>query len=106
MVKLKKIESDVMINLSQCKKQADRIDEAIIQISSLIRIYDDAYYYVKKNSSNDSHDFSTQFYNEAIKLKNIKNDLSQIAYKIRLKAEEIYNEELAEQQREEAESTI
>ena len=93
-----------MINLTQCRKYADKIDEAALEISSLIRIYDDAHYYIKKNTSNDSNDFSTQFYNEANKLRNIKKDLSQIAYTIRSKAQEIYNEELAEQRREEAEA--
>lgn len=101
MVKLKKIESDNMINLTQCKKNADQIDDAALEINSLIRIYEDADYYMKKNTSNDSTDFATQFYNESIKLRNIKNDLKQIAYKIRSKSQEIYNEELAEQQREE-----
>ena len=104
MVQLKKIESGSMINLSHCRKQADLIDEAAIEVNKLINIYSDASYYIGKNDNADSEEYARQFYNEEIKLRNIKKDLGQIATKIRTKAQEIYNEELAEQRRKEAEA--
>lgn len=103
MVKLYKIESDSMIDLNRCNQQADIINDVSHEVSSLIKLYDEAQYYTKKNQSNDSSSFSTSFYNETIKLMNIRNDLSQIERIIRTKAQEIYNEELAEQKRKEAE---
>ena len=104
MVKLNKIESDNMINLSQCRKYADKIDDAAAEVNSLIIIYEDAYYYIKKNNSNDASDFANQLSMEAKKLRDIKNDLSNISFKIRQKANQIYNEELAEQRRKVAEA--
>lgn len=96
-----------MINLSQWKEQteliAELIDEAAIEVGKLINLYNDATYYIGKNNSSASNSYKTQLYNEEMKLRNIKNDLGQIATKIRTKAQEIYNEELEEQRRKEAE---
>lgn len=104
MVQLNKIESGSMINLSHCRQQADLIDEAAIEVGQLIHIYNDATYYMGKNDNNDSDSYEKKFYNEEMKLRNIKKDLGQIATKIRTKSQEIYNEELAEQRRKEAEA--
>lgn len=92
-----------MINLSQCRKYADNIDDVVSEINTLIIAYEDAYYYINKNESNDSEEFATQIHNETTKLKNIKNDLNEISSKIRQKANQIYNDELEEKKRQEEE---
>lgn len=102
MVKLNKIESGNMINLSQCRKYADKIDDAAAEVKSLINIYEDACYYIKKNKSNDSAEYAAQLAHEVSKLRNIKSDLNSISAKIREKANQIYHEEIAEQKRQEA----
>lgn len=102
MVKLNKIESGNMINLSQCRKYADKIDDAAAEVKSLINIYEDACYYIKKNKSNDSAEYAAQLAHEVAKLRNIKSDLNSISAKIREKANQIYHEEIAEQKRKEA----
>ena len=93
-----------MINLANCRKYADMIDDATTEINSLIIIYEDAYYYIQKNKSNASSKFAEQLYNETSKLKNIKKDLISISSKIEQKASQIYNEELAEKRKKAAQA--
>lgn len=88
-----------MIDLAKCNEQADLIDDAGIAVKKIASYYDEAYYYMKKNISADSSAFLSKMENDEKKLEYIKTNLSNIAYKIRNKAREIYDEELEKQRR-------
>ncbi len=85
-----------MIDLAKCRECADRVDSAGIKTNSIIKYYNDASYYIKKNESADSTFLSTKILNNEKQLLSIKQDLVSIATLIRNRSLEIYNDEMAE----------
>lgn len=87
-----------MINISECNKNADLIDSAILKIKTLITNYEEAIYYVNKSDSNDSRTTRKNIEDQIHNLEIEKNKLSKISEYIRVKAKEIYTKELEEQE--------
>lgn len=83
-----------MINISECNKQADKIDDIIINLNTVINNYEESLYYVKKNDSNDASTISKTIETNIQNLENEKNKLISTANKIRTSAKQIYELEL------------
>ena len=87
-----------MIDISACNRNADRIDEVIINIKTIINNYEEAIYYIKKNDSVDARLAAKNIENQIHILENEKTKLAKISETIRTKAKEIYTKELEEQE--------
>ncbi len=92
-----------MINLVECNKYADMVDDVGLMAKQLKTKYNDAAYYMSKNTSSDAESFSAKFVEEEQKIEYIMQDLATIASVIRNKSSEIYYQELEEKRRLEAE---
>jgi hypothetical protein len=103
MLKLNKIECDNMLDIRQCLEYSEKIEDAVLEVNNLMSIYDDAYYYIHKNESKDSDSLAEKIKNECNKLSSIRNDLGTISFIIKRRAQEIYDDELAELRRKEEE---
>ncbi len=94
-----------MIDVGSCNRKADTIDDAIININSLIAKYEEAIYYIDRNNSSTSSAITKRLNTELDKLYALEDDLKRVSQTIRNKAREIYNRELQEkQERERAEA--
>lgn len=87
-----------MINLKDCNKQADAIDDCIYRLQKDINNYEEALFYVKKNSSSSNDIFSKHVSTEINKLEDIIGTLKVISKRIRETAREIYSAELKAQE--------
>ena len=94
-----------MIDVGSCNRKADTIDEAIINVNSLIAKYEEAIYYIGRNGSAGSQSLTKRLNKELDKLYDTEDNLKKVSSTIREKAREIYNRQLREkQERERAEA--
>lgn len=87
-----------MVNVSNCNNQASKLEDAAKNISSIISIYEDAYDEIKNNESAQINSIKTDIKTKITLLENIKKDLNNQAQQIRTKAQEIYNQQLKEEE--------
>ena len=87
-----------MINLSECNKRADEIDNCIYRLQKDLSNYEEALFYVKKNDTVITTIFSDHIKTEIEKLEDIISTLKKMSKKIRETAREIYQAELKAQE--------
>ncbi len=94
-----------MIDVGSCNRKADTIDDAIINVNNLIAKYEEAIYYIGRNSSSGSQSLTKRLNSELDKLYDTEDNLKRVSSTIRTKAQEIYNRQLREKlEREKAEA--
>lgn len=87
-----------MINLSECNKRADEIDNCVYRLQKNISNYEEALFYVKKNDTVITTIFTDHIKTEINKLEDIISTLKQMSKRIRETAREIYQAELKAQE--------
>lgn len=87
-----------MVDVNNCNNQAAKLEEAAVNIGSIITIYEDAYDEIKNNKSSQVDNIKNEYKTKISVLQNIKNDLNSSASTIRTKAQEIYNKQKAEEE--------
>ena len=87
-----------MINLSECNKRADEIDNCVYRLQKNLSNYEEALFYVKKNDTVITTIFTDHIKTEINKLEDIISTLKQMSKRIRETAREIYQAELKAQE--------
>ena len=87
-----------MINLTECNKRADEIDNCVYRLQKNLNNYEEALFYVKKNDTVITTIFSDHIKTEIDKLEDIISTLKKMSKKIRETAREIYQAELKAQE--------
>lgn len=87
-----------MINLSECNKRADEIDNCVYRLQKNLSNYEEALFYVKKNDTVITTIFTDHIKTEIAKLEDIISTLKQMSKRIRETAREIYQAELKAQE--------
>ncbi|MBE6146280.1 MAG: hypothetical protein E7171_06615 [Firmicutes bacterium] len=87
-----------MINLSECNKRADEIDNCVYRLQKNLSNYEEALFYVKKNDTVITTIFTDHIKTEIDKLEDIISTLKQMSKRIRETAREIYQAELKAQE--------
>lgn len=87
-----------MINLSECNKRADEIDNCVYRLQKNLSNYEEALFYVKKNDTVITTIFTDHIKTEIDKLEDIISTLKQMSKRIRETAREIYQAELRAQE--------
>ena len=86
-----------MINLTECNKRADEIDNCVYRLKKDVNNYEEALFYVKKNETYNNGIFSDHIKTEIAKLEDIINTLQTMSKRIREVSREIYQAELKEE---------
>lgn len=87
-----------MINLSECNKRADEIDNCVYRLQKNLSNYEEVLFYVKKNDTVITTIFTDHIKTEIDKLEDIISTLKQMSKRIRETAREIYQAELKAQE--------
>ncbi len=87
-----------MINLTECNKRADAIDDCVYRLQKDLNNYEEALFYVKKNDTVVTTIFTDHIKTEIKKLEDIISTLKQMSRRIREIAREIYTAELKAQE--------
>ena len=87
-----------MINLTECNKRADEIDNCVYRLKKDLNNYEEALFYVKKNETYNTSIFSEHIKTELTKIEDIISTLQKMSKKIREVSREIYQAELKEQE--------
>ena len=87
-----------MINLSECNKRADEIDNCVYRLQKNLSNYEEVLFYVKKNDTVITTIFTDHIKTEINKLEDIISTLKQMSKRIRETAREIYQAELKAQE--------
>lgn len=87
-----------MINLSECNKRADEIDNCVYRLQKNLSNYEEALFYVKKNDTVITTIFTDHIKTEIDKLEDIISTLKKMSKRIRETAREIYQAELKAQE--------
>ena len=87
-----------MINLTECNKRADEIDNCVYRLQKNLSNYEEALFYVKKNDTVITTIFTDHIKTEIDKLEDIISTLKQMSKRIRETAREIYQAELKAQE--------
>lgn len=95
-----------MIDVNKQKNQAQLIDNAATNVNSVIGILEDSLDYLSSSSSNRIDSFKTNLETKLTILRQIKKDLNNAANTIRTTAQEIYNNEKAEEERKKREAEL
>lgn len=94
-----------MIDVGSCNRKADIVDDAIINVNSLISKYEEAIFYIDRNESTHADSLVKKLNGELDDLYSLKDVLKRVSSTIRSKAREIYSKQLREKmEREKAEA--
>ena len=87
-----------MINLTECNKRADALDDCVYRLQKDLSNYEEALFYVKKNDTVITAIFTDHIKTEIDKLEDIISTLKKMSKRIRETAREIYTAELKAQE--------